>query len=171
MTAPDDDLERGRRAFADDFALMWAQGGAALVDGRVLGYCMIMREPYISSADLASRLNASAGSISMATRRLVDAGFLRRHAMAGDRNHYFHAERDIWGSWLAGERRYLDRQRDNIEKGMELLAGSDDLGDRDAYRRMQNGRDYMTWLREYHHNMLEAWEQFKVERDRTQPGG
>jgi DNA-binding transcriptional regulator GbsR (MarR family) len=113
----------------------------------------------------AEVLAASAGSVSMTTRRLVDAGFIKRHAIAGDRSHYFNADVDIWGSWLATERRYLDRQRQTIEAGMALVADSDDPRDRDAYRRMENGRDYMAWLREYHHNMLEAWEAFKANRD------
>jgi DNA-binding transcriptional regulator GbsR (MarR family) len=160
-----DAKELGRRAFADEFATMWSATGAPLMDGRVLGYLMIMRQPYISSAELAEVLAASAGSVSMTTRRLVDAGFIKRHAIAGDRSHYFNADVDIWGSWLATERRYLDRQRQTIEAGMALVADSDDPLDRDAYRRMENGRDYMAWLREYHHNMLEAWEAFKANRD------
>jgi DNA-binding transcriptional regulator GbsR (MarR family) len=160
-----DPLEAERRAFADEFATMWGKTGAPFMDGRVLGYLMIMRRPFISSADLAEVLGASAGSVSMSTRRLVDAGFIKRHVIPGDRSHYFNADVDIWGSWLSGERRYLDRQRQTIEAGMALLEASDDPADRDAYRRMQNGRDYMAWLRDYHHKMLEAWEAFKAERD------
>ncbi|MFT4122402.1 MAG: MarR family transcriptional regulator [Microbacteriaceae bacterium] len=164
-TDSDDPFESGRIAFAFDFATMWTGSGASMMDGRVLGYLMIMRQPYISSADLARVLTASSGSVSMSTRRLVDAGFIKRHIIPGDRSHYFHADVDIWGSWLAGERRYLDRQRARIQDGMALLEGSDDPGDQDALRRMRNGRDYMAWLRDYHYKMLEAWEAFKAERD------
>jgi DNA-binding transcriptional regulator GbsR (MarR family) len=157
-----------RRAFADDFATMWSGTGAPIMDGRVLGYLMIMRWEYISSADLATALEASAGAVSMSTRRLVDAGFIKRRIIPGDRNHYFYSDEDVWGTWLAGERRYLDRQRENIEHGMDVVAGSEDPGDRMAYRRMRNGRDYMHWLRDYHHKMLEAWEAYKAERDESE---
>lgn len=169
--APDTDdgpdpFEVARRTFADDFATMWSATGAPLMDGRVLGYLMIMRRAYISSADLAAQLGASSGAVSMSTRRLVDAGFVKRRIIPGDRNHYFYSDEDVWGTWLAGERRYLDRQRENIEQGMEVLAGSEHPGDARAYRRMRNGADYMHWLRDYHHKMLEAWEAYKDERDR-----
>ncbi|MBN9154669.1 MAG: transcriptional regulator [Microbacterium sp.] len=162
-----DPLSEQRRAFADDFATMWSATGAPIMDGRVLGYLMIMRREYISSADLAAALEASAGAVSMSTRRLVDSGFAKRRIIPGDRNHYFYSDEDVWGTWLAGERRYLDRQRDNIEQGMGVVADSDDPGDRMAYRRMRNGRDYMRWLRDYHYKMLEAWEAYKAERDES----
>lgn len=165
-----DPQEADRVAFASDFAAMWAATGSPLMDGRVLGYLMIMRREYISSADLAAVLDASAGSVSMSTRRLADAGFIKRKVVPGDRNHYYHADEDPWGTWLASERRYLDRQRDTIEHGMEVVAGSDDPGDRQAYLRMRNGRDYMHWLRDYHHKMLEAWEEYKADRDRSEGG-
>ncbi len=160
-----DERELSRRAFADEFATMWSQTGGALIDGRVLGYLMIMGRPYISSSDLAEVLAASAGSVSMSTRRLVETGFIKRHVVAGDRNHYFTADVDMWGSWLASERRYLDRHRQTVEAGMAIVKDSDDPFDQDAYRRMENGRDYMAWLSEYHHNMLEAWQAHKAKRD------
>ncbi len=50
---------------------------------------------------------------------------------------------------------------------MDVVAGSDDPGDQMAYRRMRNGRDYMRWLRDYHHQMLEAWQAYKAERDES----
>ncbi|RXZ70437.1 GbsR/MarR family transcriptional regulator [Agromyces albus] len=155
-----DDRERRRREFAEDFGLYWEQAGSPRMDGRILGYLMIMKEPYISSAELAKVLNASAGSVSMSTRRMVDAGFIKRHVVPGDRNHYFRADDDPWGSFLAGERRYLDRQRELIEHGFDI-AGDDET---DVRRRLRNGSDYMTWLAQYHRKMLGEWEAYKAER-------
>lgn len=103
-----DPREDYRRQFAEDISLVWEMAGHSRMDGRVLGYLMIMNRPYISSADLAVALGASTGAVSMSTRRLIDTNFIRRHSVPGDRNHYFTAEQDPWGSFLASERRYLE---------------------------------------------------------------
>lgn len=153
-----------RRDFVEQFAVMWEMAGSALMDGRILGYLMMMREPYISSADLAAALSASAGSVSMSTRRLVEAGFIARHVVPGDRSHYFRAEDDVWGSWLAGERRYLDRQRVTIEQGLAVVDAADPR-DEEVRRRLVNGRDYMAWVSHHHRAMLADWEAFKADRD------
>ncbi|TXK17825.1 MarR family transcriptional regulator [Homoserinibacter sp. GY 40078] len=130
------------------------------MEGRILGYLMVMESPYISSADLAEALNASAGSVSMTTRRLVEAGFVRRHAVPGDRSHYFRMESDVWGGWLAGERKFLERMRELMTRGLEL-----GIDDQHARERLVNGRDYMSWVISYHRKMLGDWEAAKAERD------
>jgi hypothetical protein len=155
-----DERELKRREFAEEFGLYWASAGSAHMDGRILGYLMIMSAPYISSADLAKVLSASAGSVSMATRRMVEAGFIKRHVVPGDRSHYFRADDDPWGSFLAGERPYLDRQRVVLERAFAVL-GPDDV---DARQRITNGRDYMIWLASYHRKMRGDWEAFKAAR-------
>lgn len=158
-----DEQELARRAFAEDYGVFWESAGSPRMEGRILGYLLIMEQPFISSADLATVLNASAGSVSMTTRRLVESGFVRRHAVAGDRSHYFRMESDVWGGWLAGERRFLEKQRELMERGLELIP--QDPGG--ARERLINGRDYMTWVISYHRKMLVDWEAVKAERDAT----
>lgn len=163
-------LEPERQAFVEEFAIMLADGaGMPLTDARVLGYLIMTRAPYSSSANLQAALGASSGSVSMATRRLADAGFVKRHTVPGERSHFFRAETDVWGSWLAGERKYLDRQRDIIARGLAVVEqdGHTAAGDVDApvRERLRNGRDYMQWLNGHHHKMLEDWEAFKAARD------
>jgi len=164
---PDAD-EQARRTFAEDFGLLWESIGSSLMDGRILGYLMVMRPPYISSAGLAATLAASAGSVSMSTRRLVESGFAKRQVVPGDRSHYFRVEQDVWGSWLAGERRYLDMERQVIERGLELFA--DDPADEVVRQRLVNGRDYLRWVATYHRRMLADWEEFKRARDAGEHG-
>ncbi|KQO62998.1 GbsR/MarR family transcriptional regulator [Curtobacterium sp. Leaf261] len=169
-TAADDVLlDPERQAFVEEFAFMLQLAGTPLMDGRVLGYLMMTRTPYSSSADIAAALAASSGSVSMSTRRLVDSGFIKRHMVPGERSHYFRAESDVWGSWLATERRYLGRQRDVIARGLSAIEDSTDPADHAVQQRLVNGRDYMTWLQSHHHKMLEDWEAFKAARDGTAP--
>lgn len=168
-TSDDVMLDPDRQAFVEEFAFMLQQTGSPLMDGRVLGYLMMTRAPYSSSSDIAAALAASSGSVSMSTRRLVDSGFIKRHLVPGERSHYFRAESDVWGSWLASERRYLDRQRDVIARGLSAIEDSTDPADVAAQQRLVNGRDYMTWLQSYHRKMLLDWEAFKAARDGAAP--
>jgi hypothetical protein len=155
------DKELARREFAEEWGLFWEGAGSPRMEGRILGYLLIMEQPHISSADLASVLNASAGSVSMSTRRLLEAGFIKRQSVPGDRSHYFRTEADVWGSWLAGERKYLEKERDLLESGLALLTPDDE----NARQRLVNGRDYMTWVISYHKKMLADWEAVKADRD------
>ena len=156
-----DEREAARRQFAEDLSLIWEMAGTSRMDGRVLGYLMVTDKPYVSSAELAAALNASAGAVSMATRRLLDTQFIRRHSVPGDRAHYFQAEEDPWGSFLSNERRYFDREIRVIEGALKQLKPYE----ADARVRLTNGRDYLRWVMEYHHKMLGDWEAHKRERD------
>jgi DNA-binding transcriptional regulator GbsR (MarR family) len=154
---PDD--ERAR--LVEEMGLIWEELGSARMDGRIVGYLMLSNEPYVSSSQLSAALHASAGSISTATRRLADVGFIKRVAVTGERSHYFRAEDDVWGAFLAGERRYLRRRVAFAAEALEALQP----GDEAPKRRLANMRDYMTWLEQAHRQLLEDWEKYKRERD------
>lgn len=156
-----DERELYRREFAEEISLIWEMTGTSRMDGKVLGYLMIMDQPYISSADLAKALSASTGAVSMATRRLIDTNYIRRHPVPGDRSHYFKAEEDPWGSFLANERRYFDRHIRSIDTALQWLGPEEN----DARIRLTNGRDYLEWVQDYHHKMLADWQEHKRARD------
>jgi DNA-binding transcriptional regulator GbsR (MarR family) len=159
MAIDDDEWEEDSRRveFVEQFALIRELAGSPRMEGRVLGYLMVSNKPYVSSAELSRALSASAGSISSTTRRLIDLGFIARHAVPGDRNHYFKVEDDVWGSFLAGERRSLGKQQQLFE-GMlaELPEGMD--GPR---KRLRNARNYFEWLATYHKKMLADWQEHR----------
>jgi len=159
-----DEREAYRRQFAEEISLIWEMAGTSRMDGKVLGYLMIMEQPYISSSDLAAALGASTGAVSMATRRLIDTNFIRRHAVPGDRSHYFKAEEDPWGSFLANERRYFEKEIRSLDAALRWL----DIDDHDARIRLTNGRDYLEWVQDYHHKMLADWQEHKRARDEGQ---
>jgi len=165
MTEPteptDESREQYRRQFAEDISVIWEMAGTSRMDGRVLGYLMIMDRPFISSADLAAALGASTGAVSMSTRRLIDTNFIRRHSVPGDRSHYFMAEEDPWGSFLANERRYFDREIRVLDAGLQWTGDHEEA----ARVRLTNGRDYLRWVQDYHHKMLRDWVEHKRARD------
>ena len=110
--------EESRASLVEEMGLVWAELGEPRMQGRVLGYLMLSNAPYVSSAELAEGLHASTGSISGATKVLVDEGFIRRVAVAGERSYFFRAEDDVWGAFLATEGRYLRRRQLFAERAL-----------------------------------------------------
>jgi DNA-binding transcriptional regulator GbsR (MarR family) len=153
--------EESRREFVDEMGVMWYEMGEPPIEGRIVGYLMLSDAPQVSSAELIEVLQTSAATVSTTTRRLAEVGFIRRVSVPGQRGNHFRVEDDVWGAFLAGERKYLDRRARFAEHLLTQL-GSDDATLR---RRVENMRDYMTWLTSYHRKMLDDWEQFKRERD------
>ncbi|MFE2938929.1 transposase [Streptomyces sp. NPDC059255] len=155
-----------REAFVEEMGLLWEAAGSGRMDGRILGYLLITDIPYVSSGKLAEALKVSAGSVSLATRRLVEAGFLKRHAVPGERSRYFRVDDDVWGSFLAGERRYLDRQHQLAEQALELLGPEEEA----PRRRLRNMRDYMSWVRGGHQDLLARWREYQRRSDADEAG-
>ncbi|MDF2992865.1 MAG: transcriptional regulator [Microbacterium sp.] len=155
--APAGVLDEAVSAFVEDFAYAWGAAGNPRMEGRVLALLLIVDEPYLSSARIADLLQASAGAVSMSTRALVNLGFLKRHAIPGDRSHYFRTEDDVWGGFLAGERDYVRRINSTLEFGLDVLP-------EDASRprtRLTNALRYMTWLVGHHRKMLAEWQEYR----------
>jgi DNA-binding transcriptional regulator GbsR (MarR family) len=144
--------------FVEQFGLYWQRTGNPRMEGRVLAYLIVTKEPFVSANRLATALQASPGSISNSTRRLVEVGFVKRHAVGGDRNHYYRAEDDVWGSFLGGERFYLRYQSSLAEAALKAV-GEEDTPTR---RRLQNMRDYMTWLEARHKQLQREWTEYKA---------
>jgi len=150
-----------RAGLVEEMGLIWAELGSPRMEGRVVGYLMFSNAPHVSTAELADALHASAGSISTTTRRLVEVGFIKRVAIPGERSYYFKAEDDVWGAFLAGERKYLRRRAEYAENALASLGRRDEV----PRRRLENMRDYMTWLETAHRALLGDWQGFKRQRD------
>lgn len=106
----------------------------------------------VSSADLAEAMGAGTGAISMATRALVEQGFIRRLRVPGDRSHYFAAADDVWGGFLSAERRWVHRMQSVLDSARQQLPLTPS-----ADHRVQVAAEYMTWLGSYNLNKLQDW--------------
>ncbi|MEV7421210.1 transposase [Streptomyces sp. NPDC091212] len=151
-----------RETFVEEMGLLWETAGSGRMDGRIIAYLLITDIPYVSSGALARALRVSPGSISLATRRLTDAGFLKRHAVPGERSHYFRVDDDVWGSFLAGERRFLDREKWLAEQALTLLGPEEEA----PRRRLRNMRDYMNYIQGGHHKLLTGWREYQEQHGR-----
>lgn len=155
------EIDEATRAFVEDFAYAWGTAGNARMDGRVLGLLLVVDAPFLSSARIADLLRASAGAVSMSTRSLMNVGFLKPVSVPGDRSHYFRAEDDVWGGFLAGEREYLRRIESTIAYGLDIVPE----GATGPRTRLENAQRYMSWLAGYHAKMLADWQRFRDEQE------
>jgi hypothetical protein len=149
--------DESRASLVEEMGLIWTELGSPRMQGRVLGFLMLSNAPYVSSAELAEALQASTGSISTATKVLVDEGFVRRVAVAGERSFFYRAEDDVWGAFLATEARYLRRRQLFAEQALRALGPEDDR----PRTRFLNMRDYHEWLAAHRREIYADWSRFK----------
>lgn len=151
-TAGPEPLSDELRAFIEDFAENWYEGGYGRMEGRVMAYLLVTTAPLVSSGELAQALGIATGAVSMATRNMVTLGFIRRHRLPGDRSHYFAADDDVWGGFLSGERRWVFRMESVLRQAGDRLPL-----DAPARHRVLVAREYMHWLGGYNAQMLRDW--------------
>jgi DNA-binding transcriptional regulator GbsR (MarR family) len=150
-----------RATLVEELGLLWEDLGMLRMDGRVLGYLMLSTAPHVSTSELREALKASTGSISMATSRLKEWGFIEQVAVAGERSHYFRAGDDVWGTFLASEDKAYRKARHLAERVLDNL---DSDGDDQPRERFENMRDYHEWLEEHHKQLSQQWEAFKRQK-------
>ena len=84
-----DDVPTLELRFAEEMGQFFEGGGLTRMAGRVWAMLLVTNEPYLSAADLQDALGASAGSISGATRSLLQLGLIERVNVRGERRDYF----------------------------------------------------------------------------------
>lgn len=133
---------------------MFGQLGLPRMLGRVLGALMISDPPERSAEELAEVLGASRGSISSATRSLIQMSLVQRWSRPGERRDYFRVKPGAWHEIMRRELESLASFRKMAERGLDLLGSEDPT----ARRSLEEMRDfYIYWEREMP-AVLERWE-------------
>lgn len=101
--------------------LLELEAGAPRMVGRTLGWLLVCDPPEQSAAELAQTLEASKGSISMATRVLVRMGLVERVRHRGERFDRFKALPAAWDEFLWREDQFSGPRR-ILRLGLEALA-------------------------------------------------
>jgi DNA-binding MarR family transcriptional regulator len=136
-----EDLER----YFEDFGVLIGEFGLPRMVGRVLGVLLVSDSPERSAEELAGALRASRGSISSATRTLVQMGLVERRPRPGERRDYFQVKPGAWDELMHRELEVLPTFRQMAERGLTLM----DPGNPQAMRGLEEMRDfYAYWERE-----------------------
>ena len=150
-------MDEERANYVEDFGLMFEGYGLPRMVGRVLGALLISDPPELSAEELAEALQASRGSISSATRSLIQLGLVGRRTKPGERRDYFRMKPGAWDELMRRELESLTRFRQMAERGLDI-ANSDSP---EAQRNLEEMRDfYAHWEKELP-TVLERWEKDK----------
>jgi DNA-binding transcriptional regulator GbsR (MarR family) len=87
-------LQDEEKNFIEECGIVFEKTGLPRMAGRIFGWLLISEPPYQSSAELAEVLMASKGSISTATRLLIQIGLLERFVIPGVRHDHFRLRDD-----------------------------------------------------------------------------
>lgn len=150
------DLHDKVKNFVEEVGIAFEQTGLPRMAGRVFGRLLTSEPPYQSSAELAEALMASKGSISTATRLLIQIGFIERFVIPGERHDNF---RISPGAFKHTMRRGLEDEikmfRQLAERGLELMEGH-----RSSRRQLlEEMRSSYAFLEKEFPVLLERWEQ------------
>jgi DNA-binding transcriptional regulator GbsR (MarR family) len=151
----DAEVDEERERYIEDFGLLIGQFGLPRMVGRVLGALLVSDPPERSAEELAEALKASRGSISSATRTLVQMGLVERRARPGERRDYFRVKPGTWDELMHRELEALSAFRQIAERGLRLLDPSNPV----ARRGLQEMRDFYAYWESEMPAVLERWEQ------------
>jgi DNA-binding transcriptional regulator GbsR (MarR family) len=149
------EVDEDRERYVEDFGVLVGEFGLPRMVGRVLGTLLVSDPPERSAEELAEALRASRGSISSATRTLVQLGLVERYAKPGERRDYFRLKPGAWDEIMHRELEALSTFRQIAERGLLLMRSSSPQ----AKRGLEEMHDlYAFWERELP-AILKRWEQ------------
>lgn len=147
-------VDEGRLHYAEDFGLLFEQAGGSRMLGRVLGVLLTSDPPERSAEELAGELRASRGSISQATRTLVQMGMVRRVSRPGERRDYFRVRPNAWQETTRQQMSLIGVFQEMAERGLGFLGP----GAREAREGLEEMRDFYAFWEKELPAVLERWE-------------
>ena len=144
---------KSKEAFIEEVSLALEQSGMQRMAGRVLAALLVAEPPEQTAEELADTLQASRGSISGATRYLIQLGVAERVSKLGERRDYFRNKPGAWSRLIEREITQLRVIRELAEQGLGLLATDDP----EAKRGLEEMRDFYKFAEREFPALLERW--------------
>lgn len=114
------DREEYKR-FIEQAADIMDEDGLPHMAGRVIGALLVCVPPHLSLDELAEKVQASKGAISMATQLLLRLGFIERISLPGERRHYYRLRSNFLEDVMLERTEHILRHRQLFEAGTQLL--------------------------------------------------
>lgn len=115
-------------AYVEDVALFFERSGMSRMSGRLLGALMVAEPPERSQEELATFLGVSRGSVSQASRMLVDAGLVERRRRRGDRRDFFRVRPEAWTDMIERRVDAIVALRRLAERGIDVVGDDGTAG-------------------------------------------
>ncbi len=117
-------MDEERLAFVEDFGVMFERLGSTRMLGRVWGALMVADPPEMTADELAEVLKASRGSISQATRQLIELGVVQRINKAGIRRDFYKVRPHAWQEAVRREEHSVVAMQQLFKRGLAAMDGS-----------------------------------------------
>jgi DNA-binding transcriptional regulator GbsR (MarR family) len=117
-------MENDRLAFVEDFGIMFERLGSTRMLGRVWGALMVADPPEMTADELAEVLKASRGSISQATRQLIELGVVQRINKAGIRRDFYKIRPNAWQEAMRREEHSIVAMQQLFKRGLAAMEGT-----------------------------------------------
>ena len=140
--------------YIEEVGLMLEQSGMQRMEGRVLGALLLADPAEQSAEELMETLQASRGSISTATRHLIQVGFVERVSKPGERRDYFRNKPGAFVEMARRSTEQLRQFRSLAERGLVLLESNDP----DVRLGLEEMRDFYTFAEREFPKLLERWD-------------
>ncbi len=150
-------MDEERASYTEDFGLLFEGFGLPRMVGRVLGALLISDPPELSAEELAEALQASRGSISSATRTLIQMGLVQRRTKRGERRDYFQMKPGAWSELMRQKLEDVSVFSRMAERGLDI-ANSDSP---EAQRNLEEMREFYAYWEKALPAVLERWEEDK----------
>ena len=132
---------------------MMSEHGMPQMAGRVIGALLVCVPPQLSLDELAEDLQASKGSISMATQFLLRMGFIERISLPGKRRRYYRVRGNFWEELLAVQTEHMLEHRKLFTQGLEILRDEPV----EMKRRLVEFNAYMDFIMEEIPDLNQRW--------------
>ena len=116
MEVTDETVYEKKKAFVEEVSLIFEQQGHSRISGQILGWLHVCTPPEQSFSDLVEHLNVSKASVSNMTRLLMQAGFIEKVRLPGERQTYFKLVDHAWCKVMERHLENMKKLRDISEK-------------------------------------------------------
>jgi DNA-binding transcriptional regulator GbsR (MarR family) len=153
------EINADEKQFVEEVGIVFEQTGLPRMAGRILGWLLISEPPHQSTVQIAEALMASKGSISTATRLLIQIGLIERLSLPGIRHDYFRIRSDAWQHMIKrGLEDEIKMFRQLAKRGLEVLSEKA-LLTRLNQKWLEEMYNMYTFLEQEFPILLERWEQ------------
>lgn len=120
-----DQITQKKHVFVEDFSLKMEEIGHPRIYGQILGWLLICDPPEQSFSDLMSNLNISKASVSNTTRMLLEAGFIEKVRVAGERQIYFRMRKGALIGFMERQLGIIHQLKNISEEGLSIIKDED----------------------------------------------
>ncbi len=146
-------MDADRAEFIEGFALKLSESGMQRMAARVFAALLTAPGGGLTAREIAEMLGVSAGAVSGATTYLTRAKMAERSRTPGERVDRYDVKGTTWAEAIAVETEMMRSLAAWLDQGASLVAG-----DRQATERLEDTRDFFTFVSVEMPQLVERWQ-------------